>query len=245
MSKRILIALLATLFAPVASAEMFWSDTSFSYLQGSGHEVGDDEKNVFTLEHASGHSWGSTFLFFDRLSDRNNGLQETYGEVGADFTVATMTEGGFVKNVYVATQVEFLATEGGPFQNNYLFGVGVSLDVPGANYFNVSYYQRTNGGTDDDNEQLTIVWAFPIAGGLFIYDGFLDSATSSNTAVSSLNFTSQLKWDIGKTALSMKPGKLWLGIEYAYWNNKFGIDQAFVPFDVDERATSLLLKWHM
>ena len=244
MSKKILIALLATLFAPVASAELLWSDTSFSYLQGSGHEVGDDEKNVFTLEHVSGHSWGSTFLFFDRLSDRNLGGKETYGEVGADFTVATLAEGGFVKNVYVATQVEFLATEGGPFQNNYLFGVGVSLDIPGANYFNVNYYQRTNGGTDDDNEQLTIVWAFPIAGGLFIYDGFLDSATSSNTAASSLNFTSQLKWDLGKSVLSMKTGKLYLGFEFAYWNNKFGI-QDTPGFRTDERATSLLLKWHM
>jgi len=244
MSKRILIALLATLVAPVASAELLWTDTSFSYLRGSNLEVGDDEKNVFTLENASGFSWGSTFLFFDRLSDRNLGGQETYGEVGANFTVATMEDGGFVRDVYIATQVEFLATEGLPFQNNYLAGVGVSLNVPGANYFNVSYYQRSNGGTDDDNEQLTIVWAFPIAGGLFMYDGFLDAPTSSDTAASSLNFTSQIKWDLGKSVLDMKPGKLWLGIEYAYWNNKFGIEDS-PSFTTDERATSLLLKWHM
>ena len=117
--------------------------------------------------------------------------------------------------------------------------MGVSLNIPGARYFNVSLYQRNNGEGLDDNTQITLVWAFPIADGLFLYDGFLDATDEIGTGASSLNFTSQIKWDIGKTALSMKPGKLFLGIEYAYWNNKFGLS------GVDERATSLLLKWHM
>ena len=149
-----------------------------------------------------------------------------------------------MKNFYIATQVEFLATEGGPFGNNYLYGVGVSLDVPGARYFNVNLYQRNNSGGADDNTQITLVWAFPIADGLFLYDGFLDATDEIGAGASSMNFTSQIKWDLGKSVLSMKPGKLYLGLELAYWNNKFGI-QDTPGFRTDERATSLLLKWHM
>jgi nucleoside-specific outer membrane channel protein Tsx len=242
MMKKIILLIITALAAPTASAELFWSDTSFTLLSGSGYEVGDDEKTVFTLEQASGHSWGSTFLFFDRLRDSNLGGHETYGEVGADFTVATMDEGGVVKNVYIATQVEFVDV-GAP-GDNYLYGAGVSLNVPGANYFNISLYQRSNAGADN-NTQVTIVWAFPFADGMFMFDGFLDATNSSDDLASSINFTPQLKWDLGSAALDMKPGKLWLGIEYAHWDNKFGIENSDVPFDTDERATNLLLKWHM
>jgi len=244
MLKKITIALIAILVAPGAIAEQYWSDTSFSLLKGSSYEVGDDQKSVFTLEHASGHSWGSTFLFFDRLRDSNNGGHETYGEVGFDFTLTKLKEGGFFKDVFLATQVEMGVNDGGfGGFDNYLYGVGVNLDVPGAKFFKATFYQRSNEGKDSNN-QITLVWAFPFAGGTFVYDGFLDRASAIGNGGTSLNFTSQLKWDIGHEAFGMKPGKLFLGVEYVFWNNKFGI-QNTSAFTTDERNANLLLKWHL
>lgn len=235
--KKTIVALLVTLVIPIASAEMYWNDTSWSLLKGSDYEVGDNEKLVYTLEHASGHSWGSTFLFFDRLNNQNDGIHETYGEILANFSWLKMDEGHFIKEVYLTPHLEF-----GP-EDNFLFGIGASLDVPNAKYFDVTYFLRRNGGGKDGNGQLTLVWAFPFAGD-FLYDGFLDAASSSDDAASSTNFTSQLKWDFGKNALDMKAGKLWLGVEYVYWNNKFGIEDS-AAFTTNERNLNLLLKWHM
>ena len=236
MSKKLLIALLAIFLSPMASAEMFWSDTSWSLLSGSDYEVGDDEKVVYTLENASGHDWGTTFLFFDRLASQNDDTSETYGEVLANINLATWDD-GFLKRVYVTPHAEF-----GPV-DNLLYGVGVSLNIPGAKFFDVTYFIRKNGGGRDDNSQVTLAWAFPFADN-FQYSGFLDATDSSDDVESSMNFTSQLVWDLGKNALDMKPGKLWLGVEYVYWNNKFGIEDT-PAFNTDERNANLLLKWHM
>ncbi len=244
MLKKISIAFIAILIAPAAVAEQYWSNTSFSLLNGSNYEVGDNEKSVFTLEHASGHSWGSTFLFFDRLRNSNNGGHETYGEVGFDFTLAKLEKDGYIKDVFLATQVEMGVNDGGLNGfDNYLYGIGVNLNVPGAKFFKATLFQRNNEAKDDNN-QITLVWAFPIAGGTFVYDGFLDRASAIGNGATSLNFTSQLKWDMGKAALNMKPGKLFFGIEYVYWNNKFGIPDSSV-FNTDERNINLLLKWHL
>ena len=223
----------AIIAAPVAHAKQLWSNTSYSLLKGSDYELGDKDRTVFTVEHASGQSWGSTFLFFDRLTDSNNGGQQTYGEVGANFTI-TKFKDSFVKDVSVATQVEM-----SNFATNFLYGVGVSLDMPGFKFFNVNLYLRNNDNAgSDDNNQVTVVWNLPIAGGVVVYDGFLDRASAAGTGEASTNFTSQLKFDLGQTAFGMAPGKLYIGVEHVEWVNKFGTT-------VDESNTNLLLKVHM
>ena len=238
MSKKIIAALLTALVAPVASAEMLWDDTSWTLLNGGDYEVGDEERTVFTVEHASGHTWGSTFFFFDRLSDDNDGGHENYAEVLANIDLFKLDKGSFASSIYVSTHAEF-----SEFEDNFLWGFGANLNLPGFRYFNATLFKRNNGSADNNN-QVTLVWAIDFADGNILYDGFLDTFDSNDDFSSSTNFTSQLKWDLGKNALSMKPGKLWLGIEYVYWNNKFGIEDS-PAFTTDERNINLLLKWHM
>lgn len=223
----------AIITTPVAIAEQYWSDTSYTLLSGSDYELGDTDKTVFTVEHASGQSWGSTFLFFDRLEDSNNGGHETYGEVGFNFTI-TKFDDSFFKDVYAATQAEL-----NNFGTNLLYGVGTSLNVPGAKYFTVTLYQRNNAGAGvEDSNQITLTWNFPFADGVVVYDGFLDRASSIGNGETSTNLTSQLKFDLGQTAFGLKPGKLFVGIEHVEWVNKFGTT-------TDESNTNLLLKVHM
>lgn len=233
----VLTSAIALSSAPVL-AEQFWSDFSITGLRGddylnpfSGEE---DSRNVVTIEHASGHSWGSTFLFVDRLSNPS----DTYGELSLNPTI--YKPDGFIKEVYLASTAEF--GSGQSNQNNFLYGVGVSLAVPHFKYFKVSLFRRDQddlGIGREDNNQITVVWA--IDKGNLRYDGFLDIIDSADTnfgeTEEGFNFTSQLKYNIGP-AIGLKSGRLDVGIEYVYWKNKFGVDGQ------TEKNPNLLVKWH-
>ena len=227
-------AMLATASVP-ASAEQLWSSFSLSYLNGNDYEVGDNQRQVFTLEHASGHNWGDTFFFMDRLNSEN-GTTENYHEFSPRLSLGNLTGSdlsfGPVKDVLLAT-----TWESGEGFDNFLAGVGFSFDVPGFRYFNVNLYHASNE-TRKDDQQLTVTWGVPfeIGNGEFLYDGFIDWSTEESDHASELNFTSQLKWNAGKLIGTKAP--VYVGVEYAHWNNKFGID------GVDERNPALLLKWH-
>ncbi len=226
--------IIGALLSTSASAKQFWSDTSFSLLQGSNYEVGDSDRTVFTLEHASGHSWGSTFSFVDRLHHNNDDNHEVYGEVGININAFTQKD-SFFKEFYVASQWEFNSDAFAQF-DNFLLGGGMNIAVPGSKYFNVNLYRRFND-LYDDNIQLTVAFAFPFDNGI-VYDGFIDAQDSTDTTEAGVNFTSQLKYDVGQH-LGMDKSKLYAGVEYVYWYNKFGID------GITENNANLLIKWHL
>jgi len=158
------------------------------------------------------------------------------------------------------------ASRGNSF-NNRLWGLGFGLGIPGASFFNVILYKRDNdqqlldrrlpvtfpsgtrtehGRTRPDNEQVTLTWRFDFANDSFRFDGFLDYATAFDfennnggmtTSEASMNFTPQIKYDLGRAA-GKTPKKLWVGIEHVQWDNKFGVE------NWNERNTNILLKWH-
>ncbi|GGO88363.1 ion channel protein Tsx [Marinobacterium nitratireducens] len=220
-----------------ANAELIWSDFSLSYLHGEDYEViaPDGEMDTVTFEHASGHSWGDTFLFVDRLMP-GKADSETYGEFSPRLSLSSVTDRslslGPVSDVLLAGTWEF-----GEGFDNYLYGLGFAIDVPGFRYFNVNLYKASNDVWDND-EQLTLTWGYPFTLGTadFLIDGFLDWSSRSDSNASEMNFTPQLKWNAGKHLGLKQP--LYVGIEYSHWNNKFGIQNR------DERNASLLLKWH-
>jgi len=203
-----------------------WSDFSATLLQGSNYEVGDDTRTVFTFEHAAGYSWGDSFLFVDRLHS-DNGDKETYAEISPRFTISSY-QNDFIKNIYIATTAEV-----GDGFTNYLVGFGTDLKIPHFQFFKVNLYRRNNE-FGDNSTQATIAWAVPI--GPLVYDGFLDHVPSKNGKSTSTNFTSQLKYNIG-SALNLETN-LFVGVEYTYWKNKFGID------GIDENNVNLLVKYH-
>ncbi|MBR9868998.1 MAG: DUF5020 family protein [Oceanospirillales bacterium] len=231
----VLAGVIASTLSASASAEMLWSSFSLSYLNGSDYEVGDPDRQVVTVEHASGHSWGDNFFFLDRL-ESDNGNSENYMELSPRLSLSSLTGSdlsfGRVKDVFLAG-----TWESGEGFDNVLAGAGVSLDLPGFKYFNANLYRANNDKSSDDT-QLTLTWGLPFAlsDAEFLYDGFIDWTTSESDKASEMNFTSQLKWNAGKLIGTNAP--VYVGVEYAYWNNKFGID------GVDERNPALLLKWH-
>ncbi|WP_261841886.1 outer membrane protein OmpK [Aliamphritea ceti] len=235
------VVLAGALVSSSVSAEQIWSDFNIAYLDGSDHELGDGNRQVITFEHASGHDWGDTFFFMDR-SMSDNGTNETYFELQPRLSLSYLTGSdlsfGPVKDVYLASQWESKSDSNGGF-DNYMAGVGVSLDVPGFQFFKANLYQVSND-TKKSDMQLTLGWGAPfeIGNAEFLYDGFIDLTSSEDEAnhATEMNFTSQLKWNVGKAMGTKKP--VYVGVEYAYWNNKFGVE------GVDERSPSLLLKVH-
>ncbi len=216
-----------------ASAKQLWSDTSVTLMKGTQYEVGDTDKTVFTLEHASGHSWGSIFTFVDRLSHDNDNQHELYGEFGANITLNELDNSVF-KDVYLATQWEFNSDKFAQF-DNYLVGVGANLSIPKFNFANITYYRRNNE-LGDNNNQLTFVWSVPF-GDSIVYDGFIDAVDSTDSVASGYNFTSQIKYDVGQH-IGIEKNKFYAGVEYVYWKNKFGID------GITEKNPNIMVKWH-
>lgn len=229
------LILAGALVSTTASADKLWSNFSLSYLKGSDYELGDPDRQVITVEHASGHTWGDTFFFMDRLKSDNEDT-ENYLEFSPRLSLGNLTDTdlsfGPVKDVLLAG-----TWESGTGFDNYLAGVGFSFDVPGFRYLNANLYYVNNEKKDND-KQLTLTWGVPFELGTaeFLYDGFIDVSSSEDSHASEMNFTSQLKWNAGKVIGTNSP--VYVGVEYAYWNNKFGVD------GVDERNPALLLKWH-
>ncbi|MFT5722418.1 MAG: nucleoside-specific outer membrane channel protein Tsx [Motiliproteus sp.] len=226
------VCLLASAAAP---AEMLWSDFNLSLLKGSAYEVGDSDRTVFTAEHVSAHSWGDNFFFIDRLNSKD-GFTESYFEVSPRLSLSYLSgselSAGPVKDLLLAS-----TWEAGQGFDNYLYGVGLNLDVPGFQYVGLNLYQVSNELWEDD-QQLTLTWGYPFAIGSadFVYDGFVDWSSAQSDHASELNFTSQLKWNLG--ALLGTKAPVYVGVEYVNWTNKFGIQ------GVDEHNPNLMLQLH-
>ena len=236
---KIALATAMTVAASAASAETFFTDNSVTVLYGEEYEVGDSDKAVVTFEHFSAHSWGDIFVFADRLMDQGKDFDgtETYIEVAPRFKVSNF-DGGVVKNLYVATTWEMSEDD-----DNLLVGLGTDFNVPGFQNLSLNAYQRFNDN-GDDNFQTTAVWGVPfaVAGQNFMFDGFWDWATgTSNGTAASSNFTYQLKWDAAKAIGTSN--KVYVGIEHAIWDNKFGIKHSS-GFDTKENVVSALVKVH-
>ncbi|OUS26283.1 hypothetical protein A9Q99_18815 [Gammaproteobacteria bacterium 45_16_T64] len=232
--------------APTIYAKQLWSDNSLSLLRGNNYEIGAESRTVLTFEHVSGHSWGDMFLFVDRLESDNDD-NETYWELSPRLSLGKLFNKdltmGPVKDVLLTTTAEIAENF-----THYLIGPAIDLNVPGFAYLQLNVYLRDNeafGGATkaDANWQFTPVWGVPfsIGNAQFLYDGFIDWRSGDGDNNTELNFTSQLKWDMG--ALWQSPKVLYVGVEYVYWDTKFGIKDSDA-LQTDERNLNALIKVH-
>lgn len=229
------------LLPTLGQAEVLWQDFSVTYLNGSHYRVGDPHRQVYTFEHVAGTSWGDSFMFLDHLRSAN-GDRENYAEWAPRLSLGktgllSEHKNGVIQDVLLAGQIEMSETA-----SNYLYGVGLDLALPGFSFVQLNLYRRDNEEVAD-NWQSTVVWSYPIQvqDQSFVWDGFMDWTNSTADQRASMNWTSQIKW-LASPSLGLK-SKLYLGIEYAYWRNKFGIADS-PAFRTHENNVSFLLKWH-
>ena len=253
----------AAMTSAAAQAEVYWSDASVSYLQAGEYKLpmspnpgsSTEGRQIITIEYANSTSWGDVFYFtdFSRSTDGAE-YQSAYSEIQPRWSLGKLTGKKFafgpVTDVLIATQVELNNQDNGEDpkddQNyvNTLVGVGVDLKVPGFDWFQLNGYARQNDKYDN-NFQLTPVWSssFDVVGQRFVIDGFIDYTNGNDDVHETFHTQTQIKWDMGKTLLGEEK-KLYLGVEYEYWDNKYGV-RSTSAFNTEESQFQFLLKYHL
>jgi nucleoside-specific outer membrane channel protein Tsx len=231
-----------------------WQGNSITYLYGKDFTVNPEVQQTFTFEHADGWKYGDNFIFIDKIfyngkKDSGNGPNTYYGEISPRLSFGKIFDQklafGPVKDVLLAMTYEF----GEGDTEAYLIGPGFDLDIPGFDYFQLNFYQRTTDGdrAGDNVWQITPAWSYtiPVGSSDILIDGFMDWVVDNDenrrgTYQANLHFNPQIKYDLGK-ALKMGDKQLYVGIEYDYWKNKYGIKDSDA-FDTDQNTASLLVK---
>ena len=227
--------------ATLAQATPVWQDFSLTGLYGENYALpanGSDsnQQNTITAEYAAKLQYGDFFAFADRTNNDLDG-NETYFEVSPRLSLGAVSgkklEIGPIKDVLIAT-----TWEGGEGFNNYLYGFGFDLAIPYFQYAQLNFYKADNDKNLSDDYQVTFTYGVPfkLASEDFLVDGFMDWSTAEDDHASELNWTTQWKWNAGKH-ISPKT-KLYLGIEYSVWNNKYGIK------GLNQNDVSALVKYH-
>lgn len=225
-----------------------FSDTSISALTGWGYELPGDHLSTFTLENVN--SWiGGDFYGFVDLRYQHDNPSDThswYGELSPRFSLGKIANIDFgdhlVKDVLIASTWE----RGEDGNESFLVGAGVTLDIPGFRFFKANLYARKDQslGAGFDDMQITFSWSYPFTIGKyrFVSNGFSDYVFGWGPRSRYLHFVPQLRWDVGD--LSGKAGKYFLGLEFDYWSNQFGIENS-PDLDTRQLGISILLRMHL
>ena len=235
-----------------------WQDNSLTYLNGVDFKVDPPKQQTVTFEHASGWSFGDLFIFVDGIkynTEATNGAGDGhsfYGEISPRLSFGKISgtdlSFGPVKDVLLAATYEF----GEDDVEAYLIGPAVDLNIPGFDYFQLNTYLRTPDGKRDGKNvwQITPVWSYtvPVGNSNVVIDGFIDWVVDNDKDYhANFHFNPQIKYDLAK---GMGWGeKFYVGVEYDYWSNKYGIDHhSYLGDEVlggtNQSAISLLVKAH-
>jgi nucleoside-specific outer membrane channel protein Tsx len=255
------LTLAATLLAgsqALAADLLQWQDNSLTYLNGIDFRIDPPRQQTVTFEHASGWSFGDLFIFVDGIkynTEATNGAGDGhtfYGEISPRLSFGKISGAdlsfGPIKDVLLAATYEF----GEDDVDAYLLGPAVDLDIPGFDFFQLNTYYREPDGKRDGSGvwQITPAWSYtiPVGNSDLVIDGFMDWVVDNDDSYhANLHFNPQVKYDLAK---AMGWGKrFYVGVEYDYWSDKYGIDDDSYLGDeilggTDQSAISLLLKGH-
>lgn len=236
----LLFFLCAVGIAKPAQAEDFieWQTANIQLLKGWDYAVGEEERMVATFEYANRWRYGDFFMFIDGTRYDSGGTK-AYGEFSPRISLSKVTgkslSYGLVKDVLISGTFE----KGKGDVEAHLIGGAVDLNLPGFRFFKTNLYLRSTPNLDEDTWQVTLSWNRPFKVGEvnFLAEGFADFAGNAGPRYSANQFVvPRLLVDIGDL-LGGEQGKLWAGIEYSYWHNKFGIEGK------TESVPQMQIKW--
>jgi len=207
-----------------------WTSNNVQLLYGNDFEFGVDERTTVTVEHADGWQYGTNFFFVD-VADRNDIGLEIYAEVYTYLSMNKITGQnrafGPVKDISL---VGGLNISNKPERDNFkAYLLGLSFDLSNPLF---DYLQLDIAAYKDDNingkygVQFTPVWSlsFTIADTKFKFRGFTDFRTGNTNTSGTFHILAQpqILLDVGDLA-GWKSDKLYVGTEFSYWHNKFGV----------------------
>jgi nucleoside-specific outer membrane channel protein Tsx len=237
------------------AANAGFSTTEVQLHYGGGYKVGSNstfpafsestDRATITLEHFSTNDIGDLFFFVDFFVDTAdevgaNDKSDQYGEIY--YSLHGKQLGIDLGDSFInALDFQVGLNQGTDF-SVALVGPRVSFNVPGFQVLTFALTTYTNFVDPFDRDldttyQATVVWAAPFTIGnqKFSTQGFVDFIGDQGSGVDNqVLFSPQIRWDLGY-AMGRPADKIALGIEYSYWNNKFGIT------GVDENSASIFL----
>lgn len=242
----------------LAQSQKGFSASDVQALYGwTFHQPGVSEdvpKSVFTFENTAAWSWGSSYLFVDVIrswSDADANAKEVYGEWYPSASLRHLAgkepSKGFLRDVSATLGVNagVVSTGAAPFV--VLPGVTVNLNVPGFTFLSVGAYAYIDRGqfqgqpTDchATTYQVTPSWSLPftLGGARLRFDGFADFIGSHANCEAMILSQPQLKLDL--SALWGDAGRLFVGVEYQYWHNKYGIS------GLEDNVVLPMLSWSL
>jgi nucleoside-specific outer membrane channel protein Tsx len=200
-----------------------WHSTNLQLLRGFDYALGSEKRVIMTFEHVSGWAFGDFYIFSD-YTWPDGGDASYYVEPLLRLSLSKLTgkkvSYGIIKDVLISGQIE--KPEG---QNaRKLLGFSVDLNLTGFKYFKSNFFVRDNPNLTGDTYQVTLAWsrAFQIGGVKLVVEGFADLAGSEGTTVSHQLIVPRFLMDLGQLT-GMQENKIWLGLEWQYWHNKFGV----------------------
>lgn len=229
-------ALLLLLAAGTPAGAQSWSSTDVQWLHGSGYELGPGTRDILTFEQASAWTYGSNFFFFD-VSEFTDDDTRLYGEWYSRLSWAKL--GVKAESAGVLRDISFAASlNAGDGFRAYLAGATLHFSVPGFAFLNVDIMLYDDRSDADTTYIVTPAWERPFRIGSlpFRFRGFIDYIGSEGERKAQLLTQPQLLVDLGR--FLGDEGRLFAGVEYQYWHNKYGID------GIDESLPQLMLLWH-
>lgn len=204
-----------------------WSQTNIQFLHSNDYRTVNGSylsQTVVTFEHLSGWKYGSNFFFFDLGSPDTENSNVYYGEFSPAFSFSKMgLIPKFENSVFkdAALQFNFELAQA-PARRVNLVGLTFEWNIPYIDYLATQFLYRDALGVSGSTGQFTVVWlvrfepfTMPME-----FSGFIDWAGKEETLSDNLHTQASLLFDFARTDLKA-PFKV--GLEYKYWNNKYGI----------------------
>lgn len=239
--------------ASAASDGFFqWSNTELQYLHGDGyrepfnpHDIG---MSIITFTHADGWAYGHNFMFMDTLFSESGqeGQIAVYGEAYSYLSLGKLLKRNLSWLLFKDLSAAIAVNAGENFDSRssgvraVLYGFSVDLNLPGFQFFSIDFLRQNviEPQSQPTSWQITPVWNLPFEflGCKWSLEGFADFVgAKGGSAAATILAQPQLRLDVGD--LWQQSRHLYLGIEYQYWHNKYGIE------GLEDSVPQALLLW--
>lgn len=230
-----LLILLVLVISPCTADT--WSMTNVQVLTGTGAQLSPSPTlPILTLEHANTWEYGDNYFFVDITHPFDPGTS-FYAEWHPRFSASKISGrkigAGFVGDVLLCSEINVAED-----WRAFLLGVGFDLKVPGFDFFQLDLEARNDPSIRDAVAfQVNPSWSVPfaIADARLRFTGAINFIGGAGETAASIMAQPQILVDCGR--MIGFDGRLFCGIEYSYWKNKYGLR------GINEHYPQVMVEW--
>jgi nucleoside-specific outer membrane channel protein Tsx len=232
----------AATFALTAHAQDTFSSSNVTGRYGANFkepDIAEDvPKNIFTFENTAAGRWWSSYLFVDVLrswSEADANAKEVYGEWYPTLSLRALTgrepATGVLRDIGLTVGLNTGVRSTGPSPFAVLPGLTFTLNAPRIAFFSIGTFAyidrgRFQGQPTDCSAttfQITPSWSLSISVGptTLKVNGFVDFTGRHANCEAQVLSTPRVMLDL--SAYWRQPGRVWVGADWVYWHNKYGI----------------------